>query len=963
MKKHRQADVSLISPGELVEALHYGPYSRYWWHFLSDLNKDSNETVYLPIRVQQKSKIILNEHEFIVTIVAGNKENNNFLPGYLCQSENIVEIANDPTNAISEVYFKIFETKTRYSGVQIMGWNDENIIKELCKDVFFVPRLISLEQIKIFVYGVGYSSRTDWFYAGPGYKSSLLYNKYRGNTMALFISKIEETKCILEIHQNQKCKRIIEGESPIDQESPLIELNNELQEIYPVDYQFSSRELGAWKTFLRAAGAHDVTPWTHETSQYQFWSKSSCPKQDYALLTQLYQMGILVENSTQTFWQCFNHTLKDNKKNFDGKRRILSIIADDFTYDELQENLGVGRHTILESRKYTRTNGYGAPVLNKPTFHRTKFVPEQLKQFELFFSTKEHVNMSSYKTDNKSGLPVLYLQDHKQALWNQFHEKYPNGMKRTSFMTQLNGKRFVYKENLGGLCSECNECGYQVFANIEELVNINITNLLLRNELIGVAQNLRCYLRRDYPKQLNVSQNGIAVHNSCLSHCLRHAFGDCEEIHSNTCINCKNLFIFFENLKKHLPLDQHENLDGYQKQLIAFMSHHARKIYLNAQLPAILSQLDDDEALMIVDYKMRINPKKARETKDEWFGKRGWTLHTVLLYTKEQNTDNLNINAYDHWSGDTKQDAWFTASSLHGVLETLEKKPKYITIISDNGGHYHNTELMIILSHWKEWYDVYINKWIFLEAGEAKSTIDSHHAQITHAIKRYVKLGYEIASGEDIEMAIKGLFGTHVANLQQKQKIGTITGIRNWNEFTWVYDGEEAGYIYARPLPKFGELNKFSPNKIQKIVKNRIIVKPDPIISEHSNPQKSWNIPKIDHQDTDTIESLENQMNELKITDVDSINETEIDLERKSWEIFISGTANPRKKMTAAEMRSELLQRVQEGEIDENEVPKESTIANWITSFSRGWKHAMALQAMEAAEHSSIEETEKLSQN
>ena len=78
--------------------------------------------------------------------------------------------------------------------------------------------------------------------------------------------------------------------------------------------------------------------------------------------------------------------------------------------------------------------------------------------------------------------------------------------------------------------------------------------------------------------------------------------------------------------------------------------------------------------------------------------------------------------------------------------------------------------------------------------------------------------------------------------------MGTIAGIRNWNEFTWVYDGEEAGYIYARPLPKFGELNKFSPSKIQKIVKNRIIAKPDPIISEHSNPQKSWNIPRIDHQ-------------------------------------------------------------------------------------------------------------------
>jgi len=52
-----------------------------------------------------------------------------------------------------------------------------------------------------------------------------------------------------------------------------------------------------------------------------------------------------------------------------------------------------------------------------------KFTPEKLQQFELFFSTKEHVNISSYKTDNASGLPVLYLQDYKQALWNQFHEK------------------------------------------------------------------------------------------------------------------------------------------------------------------------------------------------------------------------------------------------------------------------------------------------------------------------------------------------------------------------------------------------------------------------------------------------------------------------------------------------------------------------------------------------------------
>ena len=37
---------------------------------------------------------------------------------------------------------------------------------------------------------------------------------------------------------------------------------------------------------------------------------------------------------------------------------------------------------------------------------------------------------------------------------------------------------------------------------------------------------------------------------------------------------------------------------------------------------------------------------------------------------------------------------------------------------------------MIILSHWLEWYQINVKKWIFLEAGEAKTAIDSHHAQV-----------------------------------------------------------------------------------------------------------------------------------------------------------------------------------------------------------------------------------------
>jgi len=50
---------------------------------------------------------------------------------------------------------------------------------------------------------------------------------------------------------------------------------------------------------------------------------------------------IHTSNKTNIFWSCFKQALKDNKKNQYGKRHALSIIANDFTYQELQTNLNV----------------------------------------------------------------------------------------------------------------------------------------------------------------------------------------------------------------------------------------------------------------------------------------------------------------------------------------------------------------------------------------------------------------------------------------------------------------------------------------------------------------------------------------------------------------------------------------------------------------------------------------------
>ncbi|CAG8551366.1 2642_t:CDS:2, partial [Scutellospora calospora] len=443
-----------------------------------------------------------------------------------------------------------------------------------------------------------------------------------------------------------------------------------------------------------AAGAYDITPWSYTESEYQFWTNSNIPDYDSAILKQFYEFRYLISipihmpNAIHTFWNSFSRALNNNKKTLDGKRRILSIIADDFTYNKLEENLGVSHHTISEAQKYAKSYGHGALPLVKPIIHRAKLTKEQLNQFELFFADKANVNMSSYRTEISTGLPILYLQNHKKALWEKFHEKYLNGMQCTSFMTHL----------------------------------------------------------QDYAIKLTVNPLGHAVHDPCISHCLRHTFGDCNLVHPEIYENCEKLFILFDEIKTNTPTNIHEILNEYQTKLVYFQAHHAQKTYFNAQLSTDLTQLSSDDALIIVDYKMKILCQKSRETKTEFFGKREWSLHSLI-----------------------------------------------------------------------------------------------------HAIKRWVKMGHDIELGKEIQEAIKDLAGTHVANIipnhETNSKLRTIHRISNWHEWTWPDEREEAGYILARSLLRLGSWNKYTPKKIIKVTKDHIFKKPEPMLSEHIEPTKSWTIP------------------------------------------------------------------------------------------------------------------------
>ena len=69
---------------------------------------------------------------------------------------------------------------------------------------------------------------------------------------------------------------------------------------------------------------------------------------DKETLLNLYNAGLInlgnspiIIDKSMDFWESFKRALNNNKCDLDGKTRILSIIAEKFHYDDLQEKLQV----------------------------------------------------------------------------------------------------------------------------------------------------------------------------------------------------------------------------------------------------------------------------------------------------------------------------------------------------------------------------------------------------------------------------------------------------------------------------------------------------------------------------------------------------------------------------------------------------------------------------------------------
>ena len=192
-------------------------------------------------------------------------------------------------------------------------------------------------------------------------------------------------------------------------------------------------------------------------------------------------------------------------------------------------------------------------------------------------------------------------------------------------------------------------------ANVERTTTVSMGDLKSK-----VLQHQR-YMKTQFANQ-------VQRHSPCLELCMNNAFGTCSQPHDRFGPDASGLFdvakYFQELLCNEASAGEQESLQDELQSLMKvhtqYAAHILRTKHQGEYYKYILDNLQPGEAVVIVDYKMKLElGVRAREIQRDWYGKRGISLHGFLVIAQVSETER-KTEVIDLWSEDTKQDAWFS---------------------------------------------------------------------------------------------------------------------------------------------------------------------------------------------------------------------------------------------------------------------------------------------------------------
>lgn len=360
----------------------------------------------------------------------------------------------------------------------------------------------------------------------------------------------------------------------------------------------------------------------------------------------------------------------------DERRRLLSIVAMDYTYRFLQEQFGCSPCIVTAVRVHAILFGRGGTPPSKCKFQRQCVSPAVLEELSEYFMRDDVSRPSSCRSILVDGqeTPVRYWKDSIKNLVNQYLLEYPNGVKRTYIYSHL-PPSFRSDTMLAGLCNLCDDHGHSNYDKMQTLLYDIERNaaISLKEEKAKVTKHQQ-FLKTQFRK---IAER----HSPCLELCMAHAFGSCTETHPNTCPDVVALAQVEEVVNVHImqiaDTSEQDRLKEELKEVMAsnvlYIGHLLRTKHQGDYHKFVLNNLQPGEAVVIIDYKMKLElGVRLREIQRDWYGKRGISLHGLLAIAQVEEDKKVS-EVLDLWCEDTKQDSWFSQSAMDVGFSWLQQ--------------------------------------------------------------------------------------------------------------------------------------------------------------------------------------------------------------------------------------------------------------------------------------------------
>ena len=315
-------------------------------------------------------------------------------------------------------------------------------------------------------------------------------------------------------------------------------------------------------------------------------------------------------------------------------------------------------------------------------------------------------------------------------------------LSRTSFIAVANEltrgqqkRKAAVDYVLGCLC-------YDNLGTVREIVEGEIQSVEVKQSVKAQIDAVEEFMKFSYLEHVSLDSDALNDQE--------FAFGTSSSSQPMTS-DCKSCMIPYQVIRnvsvsiEPCPDDVRMALQDCQDKLMLFMSHQHRCKNQQDRIAKAFETTERDtareESLILVDYKMKMEPIRYREKTVECFGKRGMSWHGAVIFYSD-GEGGLQTLFLDHiLENDTKQDRMAVTSLVGAVLSRMKREiptVRSFTLLSDNARCYQNDVLPVMLPFISKHHGLSISSFIHSEMQQGKSLIDAHFAPAMMHMNRYV---------------------------------------------------------------------------------------------------------------------------------------------------------------------------------------------------------------------------------